>query len=61
MKYLGLIYTDRNTLDKALASKSLACAAGLQTTGERLPTLTSIQVRNGQVSVHDGPFVETKG
>lgn len=61
MKYLGLIYIDRDHLNNALASKSLACAAGLQATGERLPALASIRVRNGQVSAHDGPFIETKG
>lgn len=65
MKYLCLIYADRNESHEAFDSERLACADGLEATGEYraaeahqcLPTLTRPRVRK---SISDGPFIETK-
>lgn len=69
MKYLGLIYIDEDKLDATPASDCMAYAATLRESGQCLaaealrccpPTRTTIQVRDGNVAVSDGPFLETK-
>ena len=75
MRYLCLIYGDEQKINALphdeLAAISAECQAyceGLQQNGKCLAsealqpadTATSIRVRNGKVSVTDGPFAETK-
>jgi len=68
MKYLCLIYLDQENWD---ACPDATCAAYAQQVAEsqRLiaaeplhptHTATTVRVRNGQVSLYDGPFAETK-
>lgn len=68
MKYLCLVYLDRENWS---ACSDDMCAAygqnlmerGLMTAGEPLhpvETATTVRMRNGQLSVTDGPFAETK-
>jgi hypothetical protein len=68
MKYLCLIYIDANKLESTPANECLAYAASLQQKGQCLaaealhasrPT-TAIHLRNGKLSVTDGPFAETR-
>jgi hypothetical protein len=72
MKYLCLIYCDEATQHSLPESpKDAECMAyagslmqaGKQLAGEPLEsvaTATTVRVRNGKVSVTDGPFAETK-
>ncbi len=72
MKYLCLVYSDENTLhslpDSPEDSECLAYAVSLADSqhlvaGEALQpvnTAATVRVRNGKVSVTDGPFAETK-
>lgn len=75
MKYLCLIYFEEETLE-ALPESRLGAIAGecleyeeeLQRSGhfitaealESVQTATTVRVRDGRVSVTDGPFAETK-
>lgn len=72
MKYLCLVYSDENELhslpDSPKDSECKACSdslieSGHMINGEALQpvaTATTVRVRNGQTSVTDGPFAETK-
>lgn len=75
MKYLCLIYIDEKQLEEMPAEKVEAVRqecyehveelerGGKYVAGERLEsvqTATTIRPRNGNVSVTDGPFAETK-
>jgi hypothetical protein len=68
VKYLCLIYIEEDKLEATPASECLAYAAALRESGYRVAaealrfarTGTTVRVRNGEVSVTDGPFVETK-
>src|ERR1700736_3339137 len=75
MKYLCLVYIDENVLDAlsesdfdALTDAALANDEALRRTGhyvtsnalESVRTATSLRVRNGKLSITDGPFAETK-
>ena len=76
MQYLLLIYQAEApaataTDDEVMASELLAYAAFTRETRERnlfiagealepTPTATSVRVRDGRVTVTDGPFAETK-
>jgi hypothetical protein len=72
MKYLCLVYADERTLHSLPESPNDAeCYAyanslverGCQLAGEALEsveTATTVRLRNGKVSVTDGPFAETK-
>ncbi len=75
MKYLCLVYLEekkRDALSKseldALIDESLAYDEGLRKSGHYLvadalqpvQTATTIRVRNGKLSITDGPFAETK-
>jgi hypothetical protein len=75
MKYLCLIYFDEQTLDAlskteldALIDEALAYDEVLRKSGHYLAsdalqpvqTATTIRIRQGKVSITDGPFAETK-
>ena len=68
MKYLCLVYMAEKTLDEIEDSECKAFSDALQDSGRRVAaealqpvhTATTVRVRNGKVSVTDGPFAETK-
>jgi hypothetical protein len=68
MKYLCLVYLDEKKLDLVPDRECKACGEGLQASGHHIAaealqsvhTATTVRVRNGKVSVTDGPFAETK-
>jgi hypothetical protein len=68
MKYLCLIYIEASKLESTPASECLAYAASLQQKGQCLAAEalraslppTTVHLRNGKLSVTDGPFPETK-
>ena len=68
MKYLCLVYLDEKKLDLVPDRECKACGEGLRTSGHHIAaealqsvhTATTVRVRNGKVSVTDGPFAETK-
>ncbi|MBA2490806.1 MAG: YciI family protein [Gammaproteobacteria bacterium] len=72
MNYLCLVYSDESKLHSLPESpedeECLAYAGRLQESGhmiagealESVQTATTVRVRNGKVSITDGPFAETK-
>ena len=68
MKYLCLVYLDRENWSavpdrECFASGESFRQAGMLLAAEPLhpvETATTVRVRNGQISVTDGPFAETK-
>ncbi|MGH7673284.1 MAG: YciI family protein [Gemmatimonadales bacterium] len=68
MKYLCLVYGDENELHTVPDRECLAYDDALRTSGRGLAsealqpaeTAATVRVRNGKVSVTDGPFAETK-
>ena len=68
MKYLCLVYLEENKLDNVPDSHCKAYGNSLRESGHSIAaealqpvhTATTVRVRNGQVSVTDGPFAETK-
>ncbi len=68
MKYLCLVYLDEKKVDAVADSECKACGDALRKSGhhiaaealEGVHTATTVRVRNGKVSVTDGPFAETK-
>jgi len=68
MKYLCLVYMEEQTLDAVPDSDCMAYGESLRKSGryiaaealERVDTATTVRVRNGKVSLTDGPFAETK-
>lgn len=72
MKYLCLIYSDEKTLhshpDSPEDDECFEYARSLETSGrmmaaeplESVQTATTVRVRNGKVTLTDGPFAETK-
>jgi hypothetical protein len=68
MKYLCLVYLDEKKLDAIPDSECMAYWEGLQKSGHHIAaealqsvhTATTVRVRNGKLSVTDGPFAETK-
>jgi hypothetical protein len=68
MKYLCLVYMDEKTLDAFPDSECIAHAASLRKSGRHIAaealqsvhTATTVRVRDGKVSMTDGPFAETK-
>ena len=68
MKYLCLVYLDEQKLDTVPDSECKACGEALRTSGHHIAaealqsvhTATTVRVRNGKMSVTDGPFAETK-
>ena len=68
MKYLCLVYLEEQKLHAVPDSECMACGAGFRKSGlliaaealEPTATATTVRVRNGKVSITDGPFAETK-
>jgi hypothetical protein len=68
MKYLCLVYLDKDKWSAVPDRECKHCGEDLRDTGkllaaeplEPVETATSVRVRNGQVTITDGPFAETK-
>ena len=68
MKYLCLVYLSPEKWSAVPDRECFACGQGLAESGmliaaeplEAVDTATTVRVRNGKVSVTDGPFAETK-
>ena len=68
MKYLCLVYLDEKRLDELPDEDCVAYDTAIRKSGnciasealESVHTATTVRVRNGKVSVTDGPFAETK-
>ena len=68
MKYLCLVYMEERTLADIPDRECMAYGDWLRKNGryvaaealQRVETATTVRVRNGKVSVTDGPFAETK-
>ena len=68
MKYLCLVYADENKLEGYDDEECLAYDAAIRDSGHCLAsealqpvrTATTVRVRNGKVTMTDGPFAETK-
>lgn len=68
MKYLCLVYLDEKRLDELPDEDCVAYDTAIRNSGhciasealESVQTATTVRVRNGKVSVTDGPFAETK-
>lgn len=68
MKYLCLVYLDEQKPLGISDRECAACGDGLRSKGlliaaealQPTETATTVRVRNGKVSVVDGPFAETK-
>jgi len=68
MKYLCLVYLEPQKLRAVPDRECAACGDGLRQRGlliaaealQPIDSATTVRVRNGKVSVIDGPFAETK-
>ena len=68
MKYLCLVYLDEGRLDELPDEDCVAYDSAIRRSGhclasealESVRTATTVRVRNGKVSITDGPFAETK-
>jgi hypothetical protein len=68
MKYVCLVYLEQGKLNAVPDRECADCGAGLRTSGllvaaealQSTETATTVRVRNGKMSVTDGPFAETK-
>src|SRR5690554_3602632 len=72
MKYLCLVYSEEDRLhslpESPADSECMAYAESLANSGQMIAgqalqpvaTATTVRVRNGQLSITDGPFAETK-
>ena len=68
MKYACLVYLEEEKLHAVHDSECAACGDGIRKRGmlvaaealQPIDTATTVRVRNGKVSVTDGPFAETK-
>ena len=68
MKYLCLVYGEEDKIAAMDDHECLACDKALRESGhcvasealQSTDTATTVRVRNGRVSVSDGPFAETK-
>ena len=68
MKYLCLVYMEEHTLAQVADTECKAYGDGLKRSGRWLAaealqpvhTATTVRVRNGKVTMTDGPFAETK-
>jgi hypothetical protein len=68
MKYLCLVYMEKDKLHAVPDSECLACGNGFRQSGvlvaaealQPVDTATTVRVRNGKVAITDGPFAETK-
>lgn len=68
MKYVCLVYGEEKDMSLIPDSECMAYGDSLRKTGrylggealQRVETATVVKVRNGKISVTDGPFAETK-
>lgn len=68
MKYLCLVYLEGEKLHAVPDSECMACGTGLRKSGvlvaaealQPVATATTVRIRNGKISITDGPFAETK-
>lgn len=68
MKYLCLVYLDENRLDELPDEDCVAYDTEIRKSGyclasealQSVQTATTVRMRNGRLSVTDGPFAETK-
>ena len=68
MKYLCLVYLDEKRMDELPDADCVAYDAAIRASGQCLAsealqsvhTATTVRVRDGRLSVTDGPFAETK-
>ncbi len=68
MKYVCLVYLEEQKLHAIPDRECFACGDGLRKNGtlvaaealQPVETATTVRVRNGRLSVTDGPFAETK-
>ena len=68
MKYLCLVYLEPDKFTAVPDSECIVCGDGLRQRGQLLAgeplfpvdMATTVRVRNGAVTVTDGPFAETK-
>lgn len=68
MKYLCLVYLDEKRLPELPDEDCVAYDTAIRASGhclasealESVATATTVRMRNGKVSVTDGPFAETK-
>ena len=68
MKYLCLVYLEGEKLRTVPDRECKACGDGFRASGvlvaaealEPIETATTLRMRNGKLSVTDGPFAETK-
>jgi hypothetical protein len=68
MKYLCLVYMEPEKLRAVPDRECLACGDGMRQSGvlvaaealQPVDTATTVRVRNGKLTVTDGPFAETK-
>jgi hypothetical protein len=68
MKYLCLVYGEEDRIAAMDDHECLACDADLRASGhcvasealESVATATTVRMRNGRLSISDGPFAETK-
>jgi hypothetical protein len=68
MKYLCLVYLEQGKLHAVPDSECMACGDGFRKSGlliaaealQAIDTATTVRIRNGKLSVTDGPFTETK-
>jgi hypothetical protein len=68
MKYLCLVYIEEGKWHDVPDRECIACGAALRERGKMLggeplhpvATATTVRVRDGKVSITDGPFAETK-
>lgn len=68
MKYVCLVYLEPEKLHAVLDSECLTCGDGFRKSGllvaaealQPVESATTVRVRNGRMSITDGPFAETK-
>jgi hypothetical protein len=68
MKYLCLVYLEQEKMRAVPDRECLACGNGLRESGlllaaealQPVDTAATVRVRNGRLSITDGPFAETK-
>ena len=68
MKYLCLVYLEEAKLRAVPDKECMACGDGFRKSGmlvaaealQPVATAATVRVRNGKVSITDGPFAETK-
>src|SRR3954451_24013403 len=68
MKYLCLVYLEEEKLNAVPDHECANCGEGFRQSGvliaaealQPVETATTVRVRNGRMSITDGPFAETK-